>query len=82
MCLVCVLPDACSIFASTVGGLYVILVGTGDIIVYVTTIIVGTGFIMIPILVGDLFSSMEMIFFFCIGIIIIIIIALMTGILI
>ena len=82
MCLVCVLPDVCVIFSSTVSVLYVILVGAGNIIVYTTTIIVGTGFIMIPILVGDLFSSMEMIFFFCIGIIIIIIIALMTGILI
>ena len=31
------------------------LVGAGDIIMYAITIICDTGFIMIPILVGDLF---------------------------
>ena len=69
MCLVCVLPDVCSIFAGTMDGLYIMLVGAGDIIMYAITIICDTGFIMIPILVGDLFFSMGMIFlFFYIGI--------------
>ena len=63
MCLVCVLPDVCVIFSSTVSVLYVILVGAGNIIVYTTIIIVGTGFIMIPILVGDLFFRRGRYFF-------------------
>ena len=55
MCFVCVLPDVYSIVVNTAGILYVILVGAEDIILCATTIIVGTGFIMIPILVVDLF---------------------------
>ena len=71
MCLLCVLPDVCSIFDCTVGGFYnvcsifdctvggfyIMLVRTGDIIVDASTVIGGTRFIRIPILVDDLFVS-------------------------
>ena len=57
MCLLCVLPDVCSIFDCTVGGLYIMLVQAGDIILDASTVIGGTRFIRIPILVDDLFVS-------------------------
>ena len=67
--MVCVLPDVCIIFDCTVGGLYIMLVWTGDIIVDASTIMGCTGFIRIPILAGDLFFSMGRIcLLFCIGI--------------